>query len=115
MGGLPFLFSYASVLNTCISMYILFTCNSVYSFSIASDSEGETPKKKVKATPPKKAGKSKKGEKSSAPVVKKEIKNVSDFFGSAPIKRSSYSKSSGEKRKAEVFVGVGYLHRLTRR
>ena len=73
------------------------------------DSEGEAPKKKVKATPPKiTAGSSKKRK---SPAVKKEIKSVSDFFGSASVKRSSYFKSppsssdKEDKMKKQVSCG----------
>ena len=88
------------------------------------DSEDEAPKKKVKATPPRLgskvkshsavAGKSKvisptavrgrsKVKSSLAVGVKKEVKSATDFFGSAPVKRSPYFKSSSdEKRKDEV-------------
>ena len=93
---------------------------------LPSDSEEEAPNKKVKATPPKKGkatptrkgkatpptkvGKPIKGGKSLSLVVKKEVKNVSDFFGSAPVKRSSYStkssSSSDSKKEAEVRIVV---------
>ena len=81
----------------------IFIC--LYVNKICVDSDGEAPKKKPKATPPKqqlgKKGKSstpKKG-KSSTPAVKKEIKSVSDFFGSTPIRRS---QSSSKEDKKEV-------------
>ena len=39
---------------------------------------------------------------------KKNIKSVTDFFGSAPVKRSPYfkSSSSGSKKKDEVHMNV---------
>ena len=101
---------------------------------LLSDSEEEAPNKKVKATPPKrgkatptkkgkatptikgkatpptKVGKPIKGGKSLSLVVKKEVKNVSDFFGSTPVKRSSLfkksSSSSDSKKEAEVRIVV---------
>ena len=77
-----------------------------------SDSEGETPKKKTKATPPKKVGKSGKGGKSPAPAVKKQIKSAADFFGSVPVQRSKAlpSGTRGEKRRADVRICTCTCH-----
>ena len=100
------------------------------------DSEDEAPKKKVKATPPKVGskvkspsaveGKSKvkspsavrgrsKAKSSSAVGVKKEVKSVTDFFGSAPVKRSPYFKSASDKKQKDevsrtAFVGRTGIH-----
>ena len=73
---------------------------------MSTDSDGETPKKKVKATPPKKGGKLIKGGKSPAPNVKKEIKKAGDFFGAAPIKRSSYFNKTSTSGQTQVSVCV---------
>ena len=75
----------------------------LYVYCITADSEGEMPKKKAKATPLKKStGKSKGGKSPATPVVKKEIKSPSDFFGMAPVKRSSYFKKSSSAAEKKV-------------
>ena len=82
-------------------------CIHVHVFFSFEDSEEETTKKKkVKTTPSKKSVGNLKGGKSPAPVVKREIKSVADFFGPAPVQRSVSSRvtrsSNAEKRKSEV-------------
>lgn len=73
---------------------------------MCADSEEEKVKKKMKTTPSKKGVVKAKGGKSPAPVVKKEIRNVTEFFGSTPVQRSFSSQRktprTTEKRKNEV-------------
>ena len=57
------------------------------------DSDDEVPSKKSKPSPQQKKGGAKGATDQRSPVKVKEIKSVSDFFGSGPIKRSSKFKS----------------------